>query len=77
MINPNLINGRKIWEMIVDGSISKTFVLNIATCYYGNGDSYIVNIPIVFIGILLYNQFHALCRPLLKDYWRGGLNERV
>jgi hypothetical protein len=37
----------------------------------------IVDFPIVFIGILLYNQFHALCRPLLKDYWRGGLNERV
>ena len=54
--------------MIVDGSISKTFVRNIATCYYGNGDSYIVNFPIVIIGILLYNQFYTLSHPALKNF---------
>ncbi len=37
----------------------------------------IVDIPIVFIGILLYNQFHALARPVLKNFKRGGLNERI
>jgi hypothetical protein len=35
------------------------------------------DIPIVFIGILLYNQFHALSHPALKNFERGGLNERV
>ena len=37
----------------------------------------IADFPIVFIGILLYNQFHTLYHPALKNFERGGLNERV
>jgi hypothetical protein len=37
----------------------------------------IVDFPIVFIGILFYNKFCTLYRPLLKNFERGGLNERV
>jgi len=37
----------------------------------------IVGYPIVLIGILLYNQFCTLYHPVLKNFKRGGLNERI
>lgn len=37
----------------------------------------IVDFPIVLIEILYYNQFYNLYRPPLKNFERGGLNERV
>ena len=37
----------------------------------------IVGFPIVLIRIILYNQFCTLCHPVLRDFKRGGLNERV
>jgi hypothetical protein len=37
----------------------------------------IVDFPIVLIEILYYNQFYTICSPPLKNFERGGLNERV
>jgi hypothetical protein len=37
----------------------------------------IFDFPIVLIKILFYNQFYTLYSPLLKNFKRGGLNERV
>ena len=37
----------------------------------------IVDFPIVLIRILFYNQFYTLCSPVLKNFKRGSLNERV
>jgi len=36
-----------------------------------------VDLPIVPVKILFYNQFYTLRRRLLKNFERGGLNERV